>query len=301
MRVASGNACWKRTNQEGKPGSLLSVSSGLIKCFSEAHFSHSAPSEAAFPRCEGVQAKPAEWQALGRRQSSQCCGPWHPSETGTLPSQNLENQLEPHFTLLSFTALSKVPSVPYHHQEKKERKLRWLGSDQRHRRRQGRRKYAALIFNAPFPFSPNKLSATAGRADLFCQQWKYFKYDACQWVTQNPSHKNTHSRSIQGTNLLDLITKPVGFRKSCKQHRISGRTGCGAGSGAGIRPQVCSSWCRALGNMVERANALDVNTLVSRPYLPSPCPFSLAPMASHCQLLQLLSEGFSGHQSLLCP
>lgn len=160
-------------------------------------------------------------------------------ETGTFQSQNLENQLEPHFTLLSLPALSKGPSVPYHHQEKKDRRLCWLGSDQWHRRRQGRGKYAALIFNAPFPFSPNKLSATAGKADLFCQQWKYFKYDACHWVTQNPSHKNTHCRSIQGKNLLDLISKPLGFRKSCKQQGISVRTGCRAGSGAGRRPHVC--------------------------------------------------------------
>lgn len=133
-----------------------------------------------------------------------------------LTSRDLESQVEPHFTLMSLTALSKVPSVPYHHQEKKDRRLLRLGSDQPHRRRQGRGKYAALIFNAPFPFSPNKLSATAGRADLFCQQWKYFKYDACHWVTQNPSHENIHRGSIQGKSLLDLISKPLGFRKSCK-------------------------------------------------------------------------------------
>lgn len=147
---------------------------------------------------------------------SWCCGPWHLIETWALPNRKLESQLEPRFTLVSLTALSKVPSVPYHHQGKKDRRLLWLGSDQPHRRCQGRGKYAVLIFNVPFPFSPNKLGATAGRADLFCQQWKYFKYDACHWVTRNPSHKNTHCRSIQGKNLLDLISKPLCFRKSCK-------------------------------------------------------------------------------------
>lgn len=36
-----------------------------------------------------------------------------------LPSRNLESQLDAHFTLMSLTALSKVPSVPYHHRRKK--------------------------------------------------------------------------------------------------------------------------------------------------------------------------------------
>jgi hypothetical protein len=44
-------------------------------------------------------------------------------ETGMLPSRNLENQPEPCFTRLPFTALSKVLPVPYHCQEKKDRRL----------------------------------------------------------------------------------------------------------------------------------------------------------------------------------
>ena len=137
-------------------------------------------------------------------------------ETGTLPHWYPENQLEPHFTLLSLPALSKVPPLPCHHQEKEDGRPRWLGSDQQHRRCPGSRKYAALIFNAPFPFSPNKLSATAGRADLFCQQWKYFKYDACHWVTQNPSHtqkKHTLQKhpkeESSGLDLKDLRFQKV--------------------------------------------------------------------------------------------
>lgn len=146
---------------------------------------------------------------LTRSDVSHCCHPWHPMETGTSPSRNLENRWELHFTRLSLSVLSKVPLSPIIIRGKKDRRLRWLGSDRRQSGRRGRGKYAALIFNAPFPFSPNKLSAAAGRADLFCQQWKYFKYDACHWVTQNPSHKTTrvHCRSIQGKNLLDLISK----------------------------------------------------------------------------------------------
>lgn len=91
--------------------------------------------------------------------------------------------------------LVKGPACPLSSSGEERRKAASLGSDQQHRRCPGRGKYAALIFNGAFPFSPNKLSATAGRADLFCQQWKYFKYDACHWVTQNPSHtqKNTHT------------------------------------------------------------------------------------------------------------
>lgn len=127
-------------------------------------------------------------------------------ETAMLPSRGLEKSVRAPFTCLRLTDLSEVFSVPYHRQRKKDRRLCWLGNDQRHRRRQGRGKYAVLIFNAPFPFSPNKPSATADRDDLFCQQWKYFKYDACHWVTRNPSHKNTHCRDIQDRSPLDWIS-----------------------------------------------------------------------------------------------
>lgn len=225
---------------------------------------------------------------------------WRLVETGTFQSQNVENQLEPHFTLLSLPALSKGPSVPYHHQEEKDRRLCWLGSDQWHRRCQGRGKYAALIFNAPFPFSPNKLSATAGKADLFCQQWKYFKCDACHWVTQNPSHKNTHCRSIQGKNLLDLISKPLGFRKSCKQRGISVRTGCRAGSGAGMRPRICPRV--GVRNMVEGEKALDANSTCAPALSPALVQslgtngFLLKAPATFCLRLSPATSAYSTHE-----
>lgn len=128
-----------------------------------------------------------------------------------LPSRSLEKSVRAPFTRLPLTDLSEVFFFfflsPIIVRGKKTEGRCWLGSDQQHRRCQGRRKYVALIFNAPFPFPPNKLSATEDRADLFCQQWKYFKYDACHWVTQNPSHKKTYTAETSKTGVsfgLDL-------------------------------------------------------------------------------------------------
>lgn len=177
--------------------------------------------------------------------------------------------------------LLKGPSCPLSSLEEK-RRLRWLGSDQPHRRLRGRGKYAALIFNAFFPFSPNKPSAMAGRADLFCQQWKYFKYDACHWVTRSPSHKNTHCRSIQERNLLDLISKPLGLGLSCKQRRISVPAGLGQAVG----------WARERGSAPQSP---ETNIVCILPAAPQPWPLSLAlPIANS------LSEGLWGRQSSSC-
>lgn len=108
-----------------------------------------------------------------------------------------------------------------------------------------------------------------------------------------PITQNTHSRSIQGKNLLDLISKPLGFRKSCKQQGISVRTGCRAGMGPHVCPRVGAR------NMGEGAKALGANSICAPAWSPSPCVLGHPwhPIKSTCNLW---SEAFSSHQSLFC-
>lgn len=109
--------------------------------------------EAVLPPVTTSQLDDQGGKLSPRNQGSHCCRPWHPTETGPLPRWNLETQLEPQFSLLSLPALSKVPSVPYHHQEEKGRRLRWLGSAEQHRGAQGeentRHEYLMPPFHLP--------------------------------------------------------------------------------------------------------------------------------------------------------
>lgn len=105
--------------------SPVSVSSGLSTASPRFMSPKLTPLKPSFlqetalsPYCECSQVKLAEGQGFHCRWNFRVLWSLALDRDMSAPKK-LESQLDPHFTLMSLTALSKVPSVSYHHRRKK--------------------------------------------------------------------------------------------------------------------------------------------------------------------------------------